>query len=485
MKFRICRSPLRCAALLALLAAAPAWADFAFPDAIFASHWYAISIRGHRSGWSEQTLRRTPEGLESSERTVLRVQMEGRTLTSARSEVRRYDNNLQLLEVNHEADQIGRQVRVAGRRVGDSLLLTRHSPDGETQQELPLDDTFGGDLHILQAVLQGELKVGWTHVFTTVDCDLGRLDEITVTALQRLDGPRPGWLLQSQSKLLGIPSQAWVGDDGVILRQEVPGMMAMAMELVSQEQALAELEPFLLATAISVNRSMGDPRKLRQVRLQVSADGGSGVGIFPDTLRQSTITEQGQTVLTIRAGEVPAITVQLPVTDEALQPYLQPSDLAPSADPRLIAQAREIIAGETNAWQAARRLMWWVHRQTGKVNSEPRPMSALEVLEAKRGDCTEHTVLLAALCQAVGLPARMVGGLAYDAGAYHYHAWNEIYVGEWVEMDATWGQEVVDAGHIQTASTALDSASIARLSLASSKTMGDLKLTVLDYEKAP
>lgn len=484
MKSSLCRSPL-VAALLAVLAAAPSWAGAALPDTVFASHWYAISIQGHRSGWSEQTLRRTPEGIESSERTVLRVQMEGRTLTSARAETRRYDANLRLLEVEHEADQVGRKVHVTARRDGDRLLFTRQSPDGETRQELPLDNTFGGDLQILKAVLQGELKPGWTHVFTTVDCDLGRLDEITVTALQRLDDPRPGWLLQSQSKLLGIPSQAWVGDDGVILRQEVPGMMAMAMELVSQEQALAELEPFLLATAIPVGSNMGDPRKLRQVRLQVSKDGGDGDGIFPDTLRQSVLTQDGRTLLTVRAGEVPAINVKLPVTSEALQPYLQPSDLAPSADSRIIAQAGEIIAGETDAWQAARRLMWWVHRGLGKIDSEPRPMSALEVLEAKRGDCTEHAVLLAALCQAVGLPARMVGGLAYDAGAYHYHAWNEIYVGEWVEMDATWGQEVVDAGHIQTAAAALDSASVARLSLASSRTMGDLKLTILDYQKAP
>jgi len=33
-------------------------------------------------------------------------------------------------------------------------------------------------------------------------------------------------------------------------------------------------------------------------------------------------------------------------------------------------------------------------------------------------------------------------------GAFYYHAWPSVYVGEWVELDPTLGQKTVDATHI-------------------------------------
>jgi transglutaminase-like putative cysteine protease len=166
-----------------------------------------------------------------------------------------------------------------------------------------------------------------------------------------------------------------------------------------------------------------------------------------------------------------------------MQGYLQPSDLAQSRDPSIVAKAKSIIGDETDAWQAAQKLLAWVHRELGKMESEPRPLSAREILGEMRGNCTEHAILLAALAQAVGIPSKMCAGLVYDNKAYHYHAWKELYVGQWVEMDATWDQPIVDAGHLLIASGGLDSASMAKLSLTSGRTMGSLGLEIVTVEK--
>jgi hypothetical protein len=473
------------AVALGLLAGHVCAAPVELPATALGTHWYTISILGQRSGWSEQSLRRTPTGYETLERTVLRVSLDGRGLTSARTETRSYDDTLRLLSVANEADQVGRRVRVVARREADRLLVTRTSPDGETRQELPVGERFGQDLHVLRALAAGEVKPGWQLVFETFDCDLGQVDEITVTATERLTTPEPGWLLGAQSKLLKVQSRTQVSDQGVILRQDVPGMMQMAMQRVSQEEALAEIEPFLLASAVPLEQNLGQPERLTQVRLQVRDGGGAAETLFPTTARQTVSGGDGVATVVVRAAATPATALQLPVTAPDLQPYLQPSDMVQSADPRVIAQAREIVGDEREAWPAARKLNQWVYRHMTKVASEPRPLSALEIIEAKRGDCSEHAVLLAALAQAAGLPVRMVAGLAYGAGAYRYHAWNEVYVGTWVEMDPTWGEDTVDAGHIQVAASALDSASLARMSLAASKTMGTLKLKVLDFAPQP
>jgi hypothetical protein len=37
----------------------------------------------------------------------------------------------------------------------------------------------------------------------------------------------------------------------------------------------------------------------------------------------------------------------------------------------------------------------------------------------------------------------------YYEDRFYYHAWNEIYIGEWVAVDSTYGQLPADATHIK------------------------------------
>jgi transglutaminase-like putative cysteine protease len=71
------------------------------------------------------------------------------------------------------------------------------------------------------------------------------------------------------------------------------------------------------------------------------------------------------------------------------------------------------------------------------------------VLRARAGDCNEHAQLYVALARAVGLPARAVAGLAYVGGKFYYHAWPEVFLGDWVAVDPTFGQFPADAAHLR------------------------------------
>lgn len=67
---------------------------------------------------------------------------------------------------------------------------------------------------------------------------------------------------------------------------------------------------------------------------------------------------------------------------------------------------------------------------------------ASRVATTRRGDCTEHAVLTAALARAGGLPARVVLGVVVvegaDGSAAYGHAWTEIHAGPaWQLVDAT------------------------------------------------
>lgn len=57
---------------------------------------------------------------------------------------------------------------------------------------------------------------------------------------------------------------------------------------------------------------------------------------------------------------------------------------------------------------------------------------------------------MVALCRAVGLPAREVGGVTWvpTLGGFGYHAWVEVWVGRWVTADPSWNELPANATHI-------------------------------------
>jgi transglutaminase-like putative cysteine protease len=119
-----------------------------------------------------------------------------------------------------------------------------------------------------------------------------------------------------------------------------------------------------------------------------------------------------------------------------------------SDHPRIRALARQIVAGETDAYKAAVRIKDWVYGHIAKEPTVSIP-NALEVLRTRKGDCNEHTVLFNALARAAGIPARTAVGVVYLRGAFYYHAWSEVWLGEWVTLDSVLNQFPADVTHIK------------------------------------
>lgn len=139
--------------------------------------------------------------------------------------------------------------------------------------------------------------------------------------------------------------------------------------------------------------------------------------------------------------------------DVELAEYLKPTVYIEADDPGIVEQARKLTEGSADSWEAIRRLSDWV--ATEVAYAIPGGGTAKGVFEQRAGECGGHSVLLAAFCRAVGIPARVVWGVMYvpsRGGMFGQHGWNEIYMGAagWVPVDAT-GDEIdfVDSGHIR------------------------------------
>ena len=128
--------------------------------------------------------------------------------------------------------------------------------------------------------------------------------------------------------------------------------------------------------------------------------------------------------------------------------FLMPGPFIQSDDQRIQALAQKIIGHEVIALKKVQLLVDWVHQ-----NIEKRPVlslpDALSTLENRVGDCNEHAVLLAALARAAGFPCRIEAGLVYLKGRFYYHAWNLVYLGRWITVDAVFNQVPADVSHIR------------------------------------
>src|SRR2546421_3779949 len=58
-------------------------------------------------------------------------------------------------------------------------------------------------------------------------------------------------------------------------------------------------------------------------------------------------------------------------------------------------------------------------------------------------------ILYVALARAAGVPARTVAGLVPVDGRFYYHAWAEVYLGDWVAVDPMLDEFPAGAAHLR------------------------------------
>jgi transglutaminase superfamily protein len=260
----------------------------------------------------------------------------------------------------------------------------------------------------------------------------------------------------------GAGSRAWIDAQGRVVRAETPGGFTMersAFEIAYQNfrkrdtarVARASAAPgpadVIPLTAIAAGAPLR-PDTVSPFRVWLTGAALSGLGLATGRQRLS-----GDTLVIEREG-APQLTARyrLPARDTGLAAFLAPEPMIPSGDPRLQALARLTLGGERDPARAARLLLDWVHAHVERRVTSGVP-SALSVFEARRGDCNEQTVLYVALARAAGLPARTVAGVVRlgggGGGHFYYHAWPEVYLGDWVAVDPMLDQFPADAAHVR------------------------------------
>jgi len=275
-------------------------------------------------------------------------------------------------------------------------------------------------------------------------------DEVLEVTPQRLETHKRAGVeqrvavIQVKYTKTGVVATTTVNADGVVLQMALGP--AIVMKLEEKDVARSGVSGLdVMGSGIPSPEPLGNPSLVERLVFEITT--GSPDVTVPDNGHQS-VKRLGPERLEVTRVRGPGGAV----TDEAAKEALGDDATIDTKSPAIVQHATSLVAGASAPAEKVKIISDWVHANLDKKLATHLP-TASKVLEAKVGDCTEHTWLTVALLRAVGVPARPVYGVAYAGDgerSFAYHAWVEVALdGRWLWIDPTWGEPVADATHLQ------------------------------------
>jgi len=411
--------------------------------------WWGVFYRGEKIGYAWQSITAKPAGYELRDRSVLNLNLLG-TVQPAETRLEMAANEDWILE-RFNFELTSREIRFSARgaRNNNKLTLEIDSAGHRSAQEITLTQAPYLLAALKPYVVTQQLETGKKFFFSTFDPST-LSQQVTTVVIEGREQIRIGNRLEAAIKLRqsfrGISVLSWIDGQGRTLKEESPAGMSLVRQDEAQARNLSSRAMALdivARTAIPVATPIVNAAARQSVEVKLS---GFDLANFPLDGGRQRLNENR---LAIRLEDLPRPGARkLPIADSRVSAYLRPTPFLQSDHPSIKALAEKILNGETDAQRAAVKLKDWVYKEIAKEPTVSIP-NALQVLQTRKGDCNEHTVLFNALARAAGIPAKTVVGVVYLRGAFYYHAWSEVWLGQWISLDSVFNQFPADVTHVK------------------------------------
>jgi hypothetical protein len=414
--------------------------------------WMNIFQNDQKIGFSHTRFYKDTTGYGLTESVYMRINTMGmiqdiKLITKGRLNV---DFTLQELDFDISSGRF--HFSVQGEVVGNTLHVTTESAGSSRSLDIPIKDKpylFSG---IMDAIAATDLKPGEKYVFNIFDPgSMGQAPVIAEVIGEELVDIRGFNQLATKISLnfKGTSQLAWIGKEGGILKEK--GFLGISLIQTDRQDALDGLaikssQDLTKIASVASNVTFEDVEALEVLKVKIQGISTQNVKLQGG---RQTFKEQ---VLTVQKERLSNLALELKPENMATleKIFLKPGPFIQSDHPKIRALAQKILkdAPDAGPLAQAEMLMNWVH-----THIEKRPVlslpDALSTLKNRVGDCNEHAVLLAALGRAAGIPTRIEAGLVYLKGRFYYHAWNLMYLGQWVTADSLFGQLPADVSHLR------------------------------------
>ncbi len=416
---------------------------------------FAVSLQGEDVGYMTMRTETVGDSLFITQSMEWHLLLMGTTRTVSMDVTARTGTNMDLGQLSMTMSDGTSIIDAYAVRTGNSVELTMST----SGRDIVSTNEFQGDylpafVDLASATM--EWSPGDERIFPAFDPSSGMIFEAVVTCETIEEVSLMGDMVPAARLIIaqqGMRNTVWVYE-GQIVREEETGMgMILTRVALDTNDAIVPTSDLYEVYAVSSN-TVRDPRRTgeRSWLLIGDIDWSDFELDYPGVQR---LTDNS--IVTVTAI-VPQNPVSFPMaeTDDEFVSFLEADAMIQCTDPVIVAVADSLTEGAVDAWDAVTRISRFVDRQVENVPTVSLP-SAVDVLDNLRGDCNEHTILTVALCRAVGIPAVTCAGIVYvDNGRFGYHAWPAVWVGEWVAIDPTFGQQIADCTHIVLAQGSLD-----------------------------
>ncbi len=450
--------------------------------------YYALTMGGGAIGYQTSTIDTTPQGITVQSNTVIDIQALGSVQKTGIVTIMNLTRTLHLRTFEAQLNGDAARYRVSGRADGDTALDVTIEAGGPPQhQRIRLEHPIVlSELVNLRLAVGGAMKAGKTYALRMFDPILMQERDVTLRVLAestmvypdsaRYDSAAGRWVaarldtvhaFKVAQSMGELSLESWIDGRGDVVSATTPvgfTVQRTAFEIAVENwkhdrargatAAAGGSSDVISSTAIAANVQL-HPDALGELRVRLAnvSLGGFDLGGGRQRLDGDTLVVTRERGFGDAPGgqPPPMLNSLLPMpasVDTAIAAALRSEPLVQSDDPLIVAQARGIVGRERRAGRVAELLTRWVYTTLEKKITVSVP-SASQVLTSRSGDCNEHTVLYVALARALGLPARTAAGVVYLRGHFYYHAWPEVWLGQWVAVDPTFGQFPADASHLR------------------------------------
>ncbi len=424
--------------------------------------WYGLYLGGEKAGYASNELVIEEDGdIVFTEDARFAISMAGMRQDMRVFSQRTYNEEGELRRIESQiTDMSGTNTFEAV--VEDEVMTLQSTVGGEVQvEELPAPSESLGDALKHHRLVTGEARVGDQITFSLFEPmqaqEIDGVSRITGVEERVLHGVETK-VYQVETSLdmsttdtpLSMESVAYITEDGKTLEDQM-SLITMRLEPEELARDVDYTNDVIVSNAAMVDAPIENPRTRERLTLHI--DGPLREEHLYNDARQSIEEiEDGRFLFEARRANEDSIEPpSLPIENEDVARWLEATRFVQSDNERIIEQAEAIVGDETDALKAVEQITQWVYENM-RTSFSAQLSNALDVLDSMEGDCTEYTVLFVALCRASGIPAREVGGLIYvdtPEPGFYFHQWAKVWLGEWIDVDPTFGQVFADATHIK------------------------------------
>ena len=422
--------------------------------------WLGTYYKGKKMGFTKSITRWSPEGIVMDSTVFFKIRSKLIDQSTIIKHKTRLSPDLKLSSFSLLQEISGHRQQVEGKMEGNELHYRTKSLGYDKEKTVKFTEKTVPSSTFLINLVSGGLKVGQRGEVRLFMEPLQLMVDLEYKILRQETLQYEGKSIDTfviRQRFSGMETLIWVSHDGAVYRESTNMGFESFKEKPQVAQKIDEvmtLSSVITMSLVKPNKPVPRPKKIYDLIYRIHPV--SSPEAIPEDHRQKIIKvekqKDGNYITTLRIKSEPKNierTGQKKDKSEQDPKYLEETAEVQSRHKMIQALARKLSADGISKWQLAKDINLWVHLNLRKEMVDT--VTALDALLEGRGECQSHTYLFAALTRASGIPTRIVNGLVYskEYEGFLYHAWPEVFVGEWKAMDPTFGQDRADATHIK------------------------------------